>query len=167
MLSKEFNKKKYYIMLVAVAIAVQSCAPATFEKGRLQVATYSDSTVRFTIADKEVNEILSPSISYFYYHKNGIHHNQGAITGYPLNGVYSVYDTNNNLICKGNFKNGVKVGDWLRWDSRGYLYSITTYKNGKISKGKLPKLSTKNGAQVGSTKSDTAKKAKWYHFKWL
>lgn len=142
-------------MLLAI-----SCTTTQVPLTNQRYVSYADSTAKFFISEKEYIATKSPTTTYFYYHKNAVHHNQGAISGYPLHGDYLIYSNNNNLICKGQFQMGVKDGKWLRWNNKGLLVSVVKYSNGKICKVILP-ASVKIKKHKVSAPADTARH-RWY-----
>lgn len=156
-------KSKIAIPIVTL-LSVTSCATTTTTPNSLRYITYSDSTVKLSIAEQEVQSVKLTTTVYYFYAKNAIHRNEGAISGYPLHGDYLVYNSSNNLICKGQFKKGVKVGEWMRWNSNGNLTSIIKYSNGRLDKILYPKP-VKIKKQKASAKSaaDTTKH-RWYQF---
>lgn len=151
------------LSLFILAFAITSCCPS-YSPNQQKVLNNNDSTIRFCIAEKPITQISSNKTTYYYYHKNGIHQNEGAIAGYPLVGDYFVFDFNNNLICKGSFKEGKKVGNWMRWNGKGQLLNSILYKNGKTAKTSYPTIGRppKKTNKIDS-KPDTVKH-KWYQF---
>jgi antitoxin component YwqK of YwqJK toxin-antitoxin module len=51
-----------------------------------------------------------------------------------LNGDYTEYSsTSNQILVEGQFKNGIRVGEWLYYNpTTALIDSIVTYSNGKI-----------------------------------
>lgn len=153
------------ILILSFLLAAGACTSSMMEPDRQHYINYEDSTARFFIKEAAINKSLKPSITYYYYYKNGIHSNQGAIAGYPLEGEYHVYNTDNNLVCKGMFKNGAKTGKWMRWTPKGNLYSIVKYSNGKNIKVIFPEpVKAKRVKKVKGSVADTSTstKRKWY-----
>ncbi|WP_320052064.1 hypothetical protein [uncultured Acetobacteroides sp.] len=155
--------KKTIVTYIAILLLATSCSTtAPVPNSSIRYVSYSDSTARFSIGDEEVQSVKSPSTIYYSYRKNAIHSNEGAIDGYPLHGDYIVYGSSNNLICKGHLKNGVKVGEWIRWDSKGKIISMVKYSNGKLVKVLLPKpVNTKKRKTAAKVASDTSKR-QWF-----
>ncbi|MEL6866456.1 MAG: hypothetical protein AAFP19_18670, partial [Bacteroidota bacterium] len=69
--------------------------------------------------------------TYYYYHQDKIHHNQGGFTGYLLDGRMEVFDEEQRLIEQGQFKEGLKDGTWKTWYPNGRLQSIRHWKKGE------------------------------------
>lgn len=84
--------------------------------------------------------------TYHWFAFNAIQKNEGAFSGNLLHGDYKAFDSQNRLIEKGQFKYGIKTGEWLSWDEfgqvncesnwkDGFLDGVSNYyKNGKLSK---------------------------------
>ncbi len=54
---------------------------------------------------------------------------EGIITE-PLSGDAERYHENGQLIVKGSYANGKRVGKWERWHENGQMYAIGNYENG-------------------------------------
>ena len=67
---------------------------------------------------------------YFWYLKNIIHSTQGGYSGQLLNGHYVAFYPDKNLKEQGNFKNGLKNGEWKSWNPKGDLTSVTEWNEG-------------------------------------
>jgi antitoxin component YwqK of YwqJK toxin-antitoxin module len=67
---------------------------------------------------------------YFWYLKNIIHSTQGGYNGQLLNGHYVAFYPDKNLKEQGNFKTGLKDGEWKTWNPKGDLTGITEWNEG-------------------------------------
>jgi hypothetical protein len=67
---------------------------------------------------------------YFWYLDNIIHSTQGGYTGQLLNGHYLAFYPDHNLKEEGDFKTGLKDGEWKIWNSKGDLTSVTNWNEG-------------------------------------
>ena len=68
---------------------------------------------------------------HYFYHKE-IHQTQGDFSGYLLHGDYQVTNDSHQLIQKGQFKNGIKTGEWKEWQGNGTLSATSKWKNGRL-----------------------------------
>lgn len=97
----------------------------------------NDSNIYFVLSNENIKEKqINKLARYYWYKKNRIHSNIGNYEGHLLNGEFSVFDSENNLIIKGLFINGIKSGEWTYWDSNGSYLKRENWKNG-ILKGKV------------------------------
>ncbi|HEY8781586.1 MAG TPA: hypothetical protein VIM16_08240 [Mucilaginibacter sp.] len=67
---------------------------------------------------------------YYWYLNNVIHSTQGGYTGQLLNGHYVAFYPDKNLKEEGDFKRGLKDGEWKTWNRKGDLTSVTTWNEG-------------------------------------
>lgn len=95
------------------------------------VINYEDSTLKAEVSFKEIKYKPKNNLVYYWYKSNEVKKNLGGYSGQLLNGKYSVYDIENNLITQGYFKNGIKTGIWKKWITKGGLQKIEEYKKGK------------------------------------
>jgi hypothetical protein len=67
----------------------------------------------------------------YYWFKGGlIHEAQGGIAGDVLHDKFIKMYHSNQLAEQGEFKNGLRVGEWKTWHQNGVLASTTEYSNG-------------------------------------
>ncbi|HZY40276.1 MAG TPA: hypothetical protein VFE53_26665 [Mucilaginibacter sp.] len=69
---------------------------------------------------------------YFWYLNNLIHSTQGGYNGQLLNGHYVAFYPDKNLKEQGDFKTGLKDGEWKTWNSKGDLTSVTNWNDGVL-----------------------------------
>jgi antitoxin component YwqK of YwqJK toxin-antitoxin module len=67
---------------------------------------------------------------YFWYFNNKIHSTQGGYNGQLLNGHYVAFYPDKNLKEEGNFKKGLKDGEWKSWNPNGDLTNVITWNEG-------------------------------------
>jgi Uncharacterized protein conserved in bacteria len=155
--------RKTNVTYTAILLLAASCSTiAPVPNSSIRYVSYTDSSAKFGVAEQEVHSIGTPATAYFFYRKNAIHANEGAIDGYPLHGNYLVYNSSNSLICKGQFKKGVRIGTWMRWDAGGKLTSMVKYSNGKLVKVVLPKPVKAKKQKVSAKVTADTSKRKWY-----
>jgi hypothetical protein len=69
---------------------------------------------------------------YFWYYSNTIHSTQGGFNGQLLNGHYVALYRDKNLKEEGNFKRGLKDGEWKTWNPKGDLTSVANWNEGVL-----------------------------------
>jgi len=67
---------------------------------------------------------------YYWYLNNVIHSTQGGYNGQLLNGHYIAFYPDKNLKEEGDFKKGLKDGEWKTWNRKGNLISVTAWSEG-------------------------------------
>ncbi len=69
---------------------------------------------------------------YYWYFNNVIHSTQGGYNGQLLNGHYVALYPDKNLKEEGDFKTGLKDGEWKTWNRKGDLTSVTNWNEGVV-----------------------------------
>lgn len=69
---------------------------------------------------------------YYWYLNNVIHSTQGGYNGQLLNGHYTAFYPDKNLKEEGDFKSGLKEGEWKTWNPKGDLKSVTNWREGMM-----------------------------------
>jgi len=67
---------------------------------------------------------------YYWYLGNLIHSTQGGYNGQLLNGHYVAFYKDKSLKEEGDFKTGLKDGEWKTWNQKGDLTNVTTWDEG-------------------------------------
>lgn len=76
---------------------------------------------------------------YYWYLHNIIHSTQGGYSGQLINGHYIAFYPDHNLKEEGDFKTGLKNGEWKTWNSKGGLTSVTNWDEGvQVPDGQQP-----------------------------
>jgi len=95
------------------------------------------------------------TVFYAWYKSKKVMFTQGASSGDILNGSYKKYFLSGQLSEFGNYKKGVKVGEWKTWDKDGFLITISNYNLGQLhgknygyTKGKLSKIENYKKGQL-------------------
>jgi antitoxin component YwqK of YwqJK toxin-antitoxin module len=98
---------------------------------------------------------------YFWYFNNVIHSTQGGFNGQLLNGHYVAFYPDKNLKEEGDFKRGLKDGEWKTWNPKGDLTSVTNWNEGIAVPDsqqpfwkKIPFLKKKDEQQQGPKSGD-------------
>lgn len=69
---------------------------------------------------------------YFWYKAQHVISTQGGSSGVLLNGKFESFYENKQLAKKGNFKKGLKSGEWLYWRDDGTLKVTEKWYNGEL-----------------------------------
>tara|TARA_B110000285_G_scaffold192664_1_gene221184 strand:+ start:1363 stop:2199 length:837 start_codon:yes stop_codon:yes gene_type:complete len=56
-----------------------------------------------------------------FYYENGIVHSEGSLDHSEPSGVWQYYNENNKLKYGGEYKNGIKHGEWAAYDNKGNI----------------------------------------------
>jgi antitoxin component YwqK of YwqJK toxin-antitoxin module len=68
---------------------------------------------------------------YYWFSANDIKTSRGGYDGKLLHGVYTEFYSNKNLKQKGEFKYGLKIGEWKSWNMAGEYEEIVNWKKGR------------------------------------
>ena len=120
----------------------------------------SDKDFRYEFYTSNKKTTPKKNKTYFWFKGGLIHEAQGGIAGDVLNDKFIKMYHNNQLAEQGEFKNGLRVGEWKTWHQNGVLSSTTEYSNG-LRCGKYSRYN-ENGNLVenGKFRSDL-KTGKW------
>lgn len=93
---------------------------------------YSDSIVEtfYYKGDKKIK--TDDGLFYYWYAAHDIKKTRGAFEGKLLHGKYVMFYYNKDLLCKGEFKYGLKDGVWKSWHKGGEIKSKERWKKGRI-----------------------------------
>ena len=69
---------------------------------------------------------------YYWYFNNVIRSTQGGYNGQLLNGHYVALYPDKNLKEEGDFKTGLKDGEWKTWNRKGDLTGVTNWNEGVV-----------------------------------
>jgi hypothetical protein len=106
-----------------------------------RINEYDYDKVRITDTSQEVQaEVLpfdgQPKLKndrfYFWYNNNAIHSTQGGFDGQLLNGHYIAYYPDKTLKEEGEFKKGLKHGEWKTWNHKGELLGVVKWEEGMV-----------------------------------
>ncbi|HXA01796.1 MAG TPA: hypothetical protein VNW99_07410 [Cytophagaceae bacterium] len=125
------------------------------------ILNFEDHIVYATVLHEEANIKINDNKYYYWYKSNDIKITRGGYDGKLLHGNYTEYYPNKNLKQKGEYKYGLKIGEWRNWNIAGEFEQISNWRKGlqhgrfRIydGKGKLVKSgSYRNGALHGKQK---------------
>lgn len=88
-----------------------------------------DSTQIFNISDKEYHS-ANIALTYYSFENGKVNSVQGELNGHPLEGSYKLYNKD-VLMVSGEFKKGVKNGEWRYWNELGKLVEIESWSRGE------------------------------------
>jgi len=98
-----------------------------------------DSQIRIIDSTQEIRADILPFKSapkirndryYYWYFNKVIHSTQGGYNGNLLNGHYVAFYPDKNLKEEGEFKRGLKDGEWKTWNPKGDLTGVTYWSEG-------------------------------------
>ncbi len=99
---------------------------------------------------------------YFWYKAQGLKWTQGESSGILLHGGFESFYENDQLHEKGNFKRGLKCGEWLHWRDNGSLVYAEVWSDGELKSkrwynesGEIYKSEKSWGRDWGKDKADT------------
>lgn len=120
----------------------------------------SDKNFRyeFYTTDKKVNPKTSKT--YFWFKGGLIHEAQGGIAGELLNDKFIKMYHSNQLAEQGQFKNGLRVGEWKTWHQNGVLATTLHYSNG-LRSGKYSRYDESGKLVENGKFSSNLKTGKW------
>ena len=123
---------KYIIILMFLMLSLYHAWGQKMEEITHRTITIHqvDSSIKANVLLEQKKIKPSNSIHYYWYYNNAIHINQGGYEGKLLDGVYQVTSKDGKLITRGNFKKGVKVGKWKKWNTKGQLLNVSNWVNG-------------------------------------
>lgn len=109
----------------------------------------SDTLYRFYAVVPPKNFRYKIDRNYHSYVQDSIIVTRGAVAGKVMHGAYTLYYPDKNLMEQGNFKYGLKTGEWKTWFPGGELKQLTNWKDGKVveKKKKLKKPSNDTHAE--------------------
>lgn len=72
------------------------------------------------------------NLEYHWYQNNRIFKTYGSSSGRLLHGTYRSFYPGAELLQKGEFKMGLKQGQWITWFPSGIISRLEHYKNGQF-----------------------------------
>lgn len=92
-----------------------------------------DSVYEFTLCVKNFNKDPQPGVTYYSFQNSQLIAQTGARSRSYLHGQFENRSyTTNRLYAKGEFRFGLKHGEWRIWDRDGKLTRIEKWKKGKL-----------------------------------
>ena len=90
-----------------------------------------DGQLKFETTN-DLNPKLKPKMDrwYHWYKPHAIHKTAGGYSGRLLEGAYVDQFVDDAMREKGQFKKGLKTGEWRQWYPNGQLKEVAEYKHG-------------------------------------
>lgn len=123
--------------LKIIAIAILFCSLLNAQSSKVRVNTReviinrADTIVKANILAGQEKKEITPDLVYSWYLKGTISCNLGGYSGKLLHGTYQEI-INNKLVAAGQFKEGLKIGQWKSWYNSGWLKEISNWQNGLL-----------------------------------
>jgi antitoxin component YwqK of YwqJK toxin-antitoxin module len=88
----------------------------------------------FSVLDEDKHGVLhySKEKFYYWYKAQGVKSTQGESSGTLLHGEFESFYENDQLHQKGNFKRGLKCGEWMHWREDGTLIFAEVWSKGEL-----------------------------------
>lgn len=88
----------------------------------------------FTVIDDDKHGVLhyKKDKFYFWYKAQRVKSTQGESSGKLLHGEFESFYVNDQLYQKGDFKHGLKCGEWLHWREDGSLVHAEVWSKGEL-----------------------------------
>ncbi|MFA8301340.1 MAG: hypothetical protein ACEPOV_14320 [Hyphomicrobiales bacterium] len=99
---------------------------------RISVLNSEKNTEVISVTEKEIN--IRNDRVYYWFRSGKINSTQGDYGGKLLDGKYVMYDSNERMLLKGEFKEGLKNDLWLEWDLKGNLLRTKLFKYGILKR---------------------------------
>ncbi len=90
-----------------------------------------DTIHSFTVATQDFSGKVRPDVYYTWYLRNSFTSTQGGYEGTLLHGSYTKILRDNTLLEKGQFREGLKDGEWITWHNQGATEGISRWDRGK------------------------------------
>lgn len=131
----------FLLMVTAFPIVAQKPLKEFYLKRRL---TQGGLQYEFSVLDEDKCGIFhyKKNKYYFWYKAQAVMVTQGESAGILLDGEFESFYNNGQLYEKGNFKRGLKKGEWMHWRNDGSLVFVEDWSKGEL---KAKKWYDKNG----------------------
>lgn len=119
-----------YIILFFVLIGIKSEAQDIIQERVLHTDTCDLILFYKEISIEKQKDIDCDTCWYYSFSLDNVTTLQGGKGRRVLHGSYKEQYKSGKLKVSGQFKNGLKEGEWRRWDVNGNIISIENYRNG-------------------------------------
>lgn len=152
---KSNNKwsRVFWFILIGFILSI-NCTAQNFKDPTIGISNrvyvqYTDSLVEAFCYRGEKKIKTRDDLFYYWCAAQDIKHTRGGYEGKILHGAYIMFYYNKDLLTKGNFKYGLKQGEWKSWHRGGEIKSKEVWKKGVLvgktyyynNKGKIQKES--------------------------
>lgn len=124
-----------YLLLSFVFFAFHSLGQKDLEEFYLKRSLKQEGQqFNFYVQDEDKHGVwfYSKKKFYFWYKSQKVLSTQGESSGILLNGKFEAFYPNKQLSQKGQFRKGLKNGEWLYWRNNGVLRFEENWKRGVI-----------------------------------
>jgi antitoxin component YwqK of YwqJK toxin-antitoxin module len=156
---------KPVLLLLITALSFSTIAQKPLKDFYLKRTLNQDGLqYEFSVIDADKHGILHYNKDKFYFwcKAQGVKSTQGESSGSLLHGEFESFYENDQLHQKGNFKRGLKSGEWLHWREDGSLIFAGNWSKGKVKAkkwynetGKIYKSERAWGRDWEKDKADT------------
>lgn len=126
---------KYFLILIPFWLSVHfTNSQKKFEvkESREIFISKIDSSVRFSVLQVNKDIKLDNRKEYYWFSQNQINKNKGGYYGKLLHGKYVLLNDEKQMICQGNFRYGLKIGQWKYWHNNGSILKIENCHSGLL-----------------------------------
>ncbi len=130
-----FIQMKPVLLFISIALTFSTFAQKPLKDFYLNRTLKQDGLqYEFTVIDNDKHGILhyNKDKFYFWYKAQRVKSTQGESSGTLLHGEFESFYTNDQLHQKGNFKRGLKRGEWLHWREDGSLIHSEIWRKGEL-----------------------------------
>jgi hypothetical protein len=123
----------FFILSLYTGFLFPSACSAQKDKYSCHQVTiaYPDTTIKTYILNQKLRIKPRENTEYYWVYNHKINKNKGDYSYYLIHGPFLVFDVNDRLITKGEFKLGLKDGPWKSWYPDGQIREISHYENGE------------------------------------
>lgn len=156
---------KLIILFFLTAITLSSLAQKPLKDFYLKRTLNQDGLqYEFSVLDEDKHGVVhySKDKFYFWYKAQGVKWTQGESSGTLLHGEFESFYENDQLYQKGDFKRGLKCGEWMHWREDGSLIFTEVWSKGALKskrwydkKGEIYKSERAWGKDWQKDKADT------------
>ncbi len=121
----------FLIMATAFPSVAQKALKDFYLKRRL---TQGGLQYEFSVLDEDKHGVFhyKKNKYYFWYKAQSVMSTQGESAGVLLHGEFESFYSNGQLFEKGEFKRGLKKGEWMHWRNDGSLIFTEDWSKGEL-----------------------------------
>ena len=117
------------VLTIAALILTITCLGQ--ERSELRHCKTKEFKYDFYVQLSDKNVRYKDTVLYSWFRAQKIHTTQGMSDGYLLNGPFKKYYHSGQIAEQGEYKNGLKTGEWKSWRESGTLIAIYHYVAGQ------------------------------------
>ena len=126
---------KPLLLFLLIAIAFPTIAQKPLKDFYLKRRLSQDGLqYEFSVLDEDKHGVFHyhENKFYYWYKAQGVKATQGESSGILLHGEFESFYENDQLHDKGDFKRGLKCGEWLHWRENGTLVFSEIWQKGEL-----------------------------------